>query len=448
MRTSGRLKATLTAPTPLALWYVMSVNSKPSICSHAFESKISETTNREHKGQNRVVIEWLRRANANRPFLFAQERTWTYGQTLEQVRRRSSEKPRLTKPSLTTTSIFDVLAGICSGGVTVVGPDPEVSAPAEADLVVFTSGTSGRPKGVRLHRRNLEAAARGSAEHLGHGPDDNWLLAMPLHHVGGLSIIVRQVYSGGSITLLPGFDVTAFAESIHGRVTMVSVVPAMLRRLLDHDPGPYSGLRAVLVGGGPIPDGLLEEATDAGLPVLPTYGMTETFGQVATLLPGAPVRRHAHPLPGVDITITEQGRIAVRGGQVFPGYLGETDRDPDDWFVTSDLGRIDEDGALHVLGRADNVIVTGGEKVDPERIEMTIQEHPSVYEAVVVGVPDREWGSAVVCAYVGDVSPGDLARWASERLGRAMRPKRWERVDAIPRLSIGKPDRSAVAELF
>lgn len=360
---------------------------------------------------------------------------------------RSSAKPRWSMPSLTPQSVFDIVAGIVSGGVTVVGPDPEVSAPARADLVVFTSGTSGRPKGVRLTRRNLEAAARGSAEHLGHGPGDNWLLAMPLHHVGGLSIVVRQIYTGGSITLLSKFDVDSFARAMHGRVTMVSVVPTMLRRLLDHDPGTYSGLRAVLVGGGPIPDGLLEEASEAGLPVLPTYGMTETFGQVATLRPGAPLRRHVHPLPGIDISINEDGRIAVRGDQVSPGYLGEPDRDSD-WLVTSDLGLIDDEGALQVLGRADNVIVTGGENVDPERIEMVITSHPDVVEAVVVGVPDEDWGAAVGCAYVGDVQPAALASWAGERLTGPMRPKKWRRIESIPRLSIGKPDRSAVLELF
>ena len=393
------------------------------------------------------MIEWLRRVEANRPFLFAEDRTWTYGDTVEQVLGRSRVEHRQIRPALTSESIFDVVAGIAGGGITVVGSDREFDVRATADLVVFTSGTSGKAKGVRFMTANLEAAARGSSEHLGHGPDDNWLLAMPIHHVGGLSIVVRQIFTGGSITLLPGFAVASVALSMRGRVTMVSVVPTMLRRLLDHDPGPYSGLRAVLVGGGPIPVGLLEEAAGAGLPVLPTYGMTETFGQVATLRPGAPLRRHAHPLPGVDITITEEGRIAVRGGQVSPGYLGEPDR-VSDWFVTSDLGRIDEMGALQVLGRADNVIVTGGENVEPERVEMAIEEHPLVSEAVVVGVPDHEWGSAVVCAYVGEVSADELAGWASERLTGAMRPKRWKRVDALPHLSIGKPDRSAVAELF
>lgn len=398
------------------------------------------------RGRIGTVIEWLRRVRADRPLLYAEDGIWTYGQALEEVSRRRSDEPRLSKPSLTPQSIFDVFAGISSGGVTVVGPEPEVSAPAEADLVVFTSGTSGGPKGVRLTRRNLEAAAAASAEHLGHGPEDNWLLAMPLHHVGGLSIVVRQIYSGGSITLLSHFDVASFGLSMQGPVTMVSVVPTMLRRLLDHVSGPYSGLRAVLVGGGPIPEFLLEEAAEAGLPVLPTYGMTETFGQVATLRPGSPIGRRAHPLPGVEIDITRDGRIAIRGRQVSPGYLGEPDRDSE-WFVTQDLGEILEDGSLRVIGRSDDVIITGGVNVAPQEIEDVIHLHPQVNEVVVVGVPDEEWGMAIAAVYVGGIATEPLADWAGERLRGPMKPRLWRRVDHIPKLSIGKPDRSATAKL-
>lgn len=411
-------------------------------------NRISEKPRKESiRGRIGVVIEWLERVDPDRPLLYTGRRTWTYGQALEQVRVRESDEPRLIEPSLTSQSVFDVLAGISGGGVTVVGSEPEVTAPARADLVVFTSGTTGRPKGVRLTHENIEAAAHASMLHLGHGPDDNWLLAMPLHHVGGLSIVIRQIYSGGSITLLPRFDVVSFSRAVRGRVTMVSVVPTMLRRMLDHDRGPHRGLRAVLVGGGPIPDGLLEDASAAGLPVLPTYGMTETFGQVATLRPGSPLRRHAHPLPGVDIAITDDGRIALKGDQVSPGYLDEPDRETE-WFLTSDLGRMDEEGALVVLGRADDVIVTGGENVDPARVEIMITGHPLVSEAVVVGVPDETWGSVVACAYVGNVSVDELTIWSKSHLTGPMRPRKWRRLESLPRLAIGKPDRSAVSELF
>lgn len=396
----------------------------------------------EHKGQNRAVIEWLRRVDPDRPFLRTEERVWTYGETLEVVESRVVEVPRLVQPSLTPESVFDVVAGISGGGATVVGPDPETTEPGDADLVVFTSGTTGPPKGVRLSMLNLTAAASASADHLGHGPEDDWLLAMPLHHVGGLSIIVRQAYTGGSITLLPRFDAASFAAAMKGEVTMVSVVPTMFARLLKH--GPYEGLRAVLVGGGPIPDGLLEATASAGLPVLPTYGMTETFGQVATLRPGSPLQRKAHPLPGVDFRTGPDGRIAVKGPQVSAGYLGQPDR-PDPWFVTSDLGEIDEEGALRILGRADNVIVTGGENVSPERVEAVLRTHPDVREVVVVGVPDPEWGQLVACVYEG--TPDRLSEWASKRLSGPMMPKKWLAVEEIPRTSIGKPDREAVRSL-
>jgi len=396
----------------------------------------------EHKGQNRAVIEWLRRVDPHRPFLRAGGSLWTYGQALEAVESRQVDVPRLVQTSLTPESVFDVVAGISGGGATVVGPDPETTEPGDADLVVFTSGTTGPPKGVRLSMLNLTAAASASADHLGHGPEDDWLLAMPLHHVGGLSIILRQAYTGGSITLLPRFDAGSFATAMRGEVTMVSVVPTMLARLVEH--GPYESLRAVLVGGGPIPDGLLETAASAGLPVLPTYGMTETFGQVATLRPGAPLQRRVHPLPEVDFRTDPGGRIAVKGPQVSPGYLGQPDR-PDPWFVTSDLGEIDEDGALRILGRADNVIVTGGENVSPERVEAVLRTHPDVGEVVVVGVPDPEWGQLVACVYEG--TPDRLSDWAAERLSGPMMPKRWVPVEEIPRTSIGKPDREAVRSL-
>jgi O-succinylbenzoic acid--CoA ligase len=393
-------------------------------------------------GQNRVVIEWLHRVDPDLPFLQAAERSWTYGQAVEEVESRLTALPRLIQPSLRSASVFDIIAGIAGGGATVVGPEPEVTGPGDAELVVFTSGTTGPPKGVRLTMLNLTAAASASAEHLGHGQEDNWLLAMPLHHVGGISIIVRQAYSGGSITLLPRFEANAVVETMRGPVTMVSVVPTMLARLLEH--GPYHGLRAVLVGGGPIRDGLLEAASARGLPVLPTYGMTETFGQVATLRPGSPLERKVHPLPGVEIRTDPNGRIAVKSTQVSPGYVGRPDRG-DPWFVTNDLGEIDESGALRILGRADTVIVTGGENVDPERVEAVLREHPGVEEAVVVGLPDAEWGHLVVCVYTGDADrPGD---WASETLPRFMVPKRWIRTETIPRTPIGKPDRAAVRAL-
>jgi len=391
------------------------------------------------------VIEWLRRVDPERPFLWVRDRCWTYGESVFEVEDRITADYLVLGPDLEATSVFQVIAGLSGGGLTVGGPGGWVGAVPEADLVVFTSGTTGLPKGVRLSKSNLEAAATASMAHLGHGAEDNWLLAIPLHHVGGLSILVRQAYAGGSVTLQSGFEPATFAAAMRGRVTMASVVPTMLRRILDH--GPFSGLRAVLVGGGPIPHGLLEEAVQAGLPVLPTYGMTETFGQVATLLPGSPVERKAHPLPGVDIRIEDDGRIAVRGDQVSPGYLGEPDR-LDPWFVTNDLGSIEADGALRVLGRSDNIIITGGENVSPEQVEAALRRHPRVGEVCVIGVDDEEWGQRLVGVFAGDIEPAELIEWAHGLLPTHMVPRSMRRVGEVPMLSIGKPDRRAVTSDF
>jgi o-succinylbenzoate---CoA ligase len=411
------------------------------------------------------MIEWLARRQPSSTYLVTSDRVWTYGDAVAEVESRLAPDPLMIRPTLAPDSVFDLLAGMAGGGAVVVpgtgqttpaSPRPPLDASAgrrfpgergdETRLVVYTSGTTGRPRGVRLTLRNIEAASRASMLHLGHGPGDTWLLAMPLHHVGGLSILVRSAYAGGSVFLTPGFDPTTATAAMQGKVSMVSMVSTMLSRALDHDPGPYQGLRAVIIGGGPIPDGLLERAWAAGLPALPSYGMTETFGQVATLLPDAGPRHCAHPLPGIDLRIEPDGRIAVAGEQVSPGYLGEPDREGR-WLVTNDLGVIDPDGALRVLGRADTVIVTGGENVDPARVETELSGHPGAGEVVVVGVPDPDWGTVVACLYTGDAEEATLAAWVKERLPGHMVPKRWQRVDRIPMTPLGKPDRVGAAAL-
>ncbi len=396
------------------------------------------------------MIESLRRVDPDRVFLKTPDRVWTYGETVSEVSDRVSDEVVTLYPGLNTDSLFDCLAAIAGGGAVLLSPGVKTSSnllPTGTTLVVFTSGTGGRPKGVRLTMENLEAASAASVEHLGHGESDTWLLAMPLHHVAGLSILVRSIYAGGAVRLLTKFDPGTFSVAMHGDVTMVSVVPTMLHEILEHNTASYEALRAVLVGGGPIPDGLLERGAEAGLPVLPTYGMTETFGQVATLRPGSPLKRRAHPLPGTKLRIEPDGRIAIKSRQVFPGYLNEADRD-DDWFVTSDLGELDDDGALRVIGRDDTVIVTGGENVDPVRVEIELLAHPGVDDVVVLGIPDEKWGEVVAAVYVGSAAQEALTSDLGERLPRHMVPTRWLSVDAIPKTALDKDDRSAVRALL
>lgn len=359
--------------------------------------------------------------------------------------------------------------GLPEVGVRSVDPEElhqgDPADPIEPDVddvhsVVFTSGTSGTPKGVLLTWGNLEASAAASALHLDHGEADRWLGVLPLHHVGGWMILVRSARQGSTVVLEPGFDAGRAAALLReGSVTLVSLVATMLHRLLDEDPGPYRGVRAVLLGGGPVAPALLESAAAAGLPVLPSYGMTETCSQVATLPleEGRAPQRRARALSGVELRIVdgagrtlpagEEGTIAVRGPMVSPGYLGARRRRAADWHLTGDIGSLDRDGYLRVVGRADDVIISGGENVDPEEVEAVLLAHPAVQEAAVFGTPHDDWGEAVSALVV---APGagaeELEVYARERLTGYKVPRRWAFASVLPRDPLGKVNRAAARD--
>lgn len=328
---------------------------------------------------------------------------------------------------------------------------PSATATVDADRdhsILFTSGSTGSAKPVRLTWGNLEASAAASAELLDHTSDDRWLAVLPMYHIGGMSILIRSARQLSSVVLEPRFDPIRAAQLMaSGDVTLGSLVAAMLRQILDSDPGPYREVRALLIGGGPTPSGLLEEAVDAGLPVLPTYGMTETASQIATrrLSDGLHPGMSAVPVPGAEIRTDRDGVIEVKGAMVSPGYLGEPDRQSD-WFRTSDVGEL-RDGQLTVLGRADDVILSGGENVHPAEVEAVLRAVDAVRDVVVVGAPHDHWGEEVVAVFEGDAAPGVLERHARYHLAGYKIPKRWMKVDELPRLSIGKPDRRAVRAL-
>lgn len=386
--------------------------------------------------------------------------TLTYGD-LAELRRDRSPGQVVVRPGPTLEAVVALMT-LDGPGRQVLLIDPALptveaerriraasdAAGRDAHTIVFTSGSTGPAKAVRLTKANWAAAAQASAAHLNHTSDDVWLAAMPLHHVGGLSVLFRTSFVGASVRWLPRFDAGEFSRELRSGVTLASVVPTMLRRVLDHDDGDFFGLRAVLVGGGPIPPGLLEEAHARGIPALPTYGMTETCAQVATLRPGSALKYAADPLPGVELRIGETGRIEVRGRQVSPGYAGVDDRPEGEWFTTPDLGEMDSDGAVRVLGRADDVIVTGGENVNPGQVEALLGGHPGVEQVVVVGVADPTWGERVAVAYRGSVAADELVAWARTRLTPAELPRIVRRVDSIPVGGLDKPDRAAVRQML
>jgi O-succinylbenzoic acid--CoA ligase len=318
--------------------------------------------------------------------------------------------------------------------------DQALSDRRPAHTVLFTSGSSGEPKGVRLSSANWEAAARSSVDHLGHGPGQRWLCVLPLHHVGGLSIIYRAVFSGGAVVLETDPDIAA---GWLDRVEWASLVPTQLYRILSKRTDVYTSSPKVLLGGGPADSRLVERGLAAGLDVRATFGMTETTSQVATAQrPGGPLM----PLPGVDIEVDDTSRIQVRGATVMLGYVGGEELDGE--FLTSDRGRIHSDGSLQVLGRADRVIITGGEKVDPSSVESLVAGQRGVSEVAVLGIPDPEWGERVVALFVGDAHPAELAAALRPSLPPYAIPKQWVRVEALPRTGLGKVDISATIALF
>jgi O-succinylbenzoic acid--CoA ligase len=335
---------------------------------------------------------------------------------------------------------------------------PEPDGPAA--LLVETSGSTGTPRRVVLSAAALRASATATHARLG-GPG-RWLLALPAHHVAGAQVIVRALLAGHPPVTLDtreGFRPDGFAEAASslpatGR-RYTSLVPTQLHRVLAARGEALDALRrfdAVLVGGAATPPALLDAASSEGVNAVTTYGMSETSG--GCVYDGI-------PLDGVGVRLDGQGRIELAGPMLAAGYLGEPAATGlafvDGWFRTSDLGRWDGN-RLAVLGRADDVITTGGESVHPSAVERVLTSQPGVRAACVVGVPDPEWGQSVVAAVVLDDTSGaartgdaDQEAWAEAvraELGPPAVPRRLRVLDALPLRGVGKPDRAEVARLL
>jgi len=334
--------------------------------------------------------------------------------------------------------------------------------------MVSTSGSSGHPKGVILSRNAFLASARASTANLGWQDDDRWLLSMPTAHVGGLSIVTRCLGARRCVALSkqPRFTAEGFTEEIEShRITLASLVPTMLHRLLQTSPSwmPPSHLRAILLGGAAAPKDLLAQAADREIPLLTTYGLSEACSQVTTQSYQA-LRRGVFnrgqlgvgaPLAGTELRIQED-EIQVRGPNLMDGYHLLSAREPlfldGGWFPTGDLGRLDEAGNLHVLGRTGDRIITGGENVDPVEVEAALLLHPNLREACVFGIEDPEWGQKVCAALVvaGSGPPGadEITTFLSLHLAGYKQPRSLIFVPALPLLPNGKLDRRAAAQGF
>ncbi len=310
-----------------------------------------------------------------------------------------------------------------------------------APLVVETSGSTGRPKRVLLSRRALRASADATAERLG-GPGQ-WVLNLPPGYVAGLQVLFRSVRAGIEPVLQEGTLAQA-AGRLTGERRHLSLVPTQLHRLLDDDQQVEAlrSLTAVLVGGANVPLALRERAAAAGVLVVATYGMSETCG--GCVYDGV-------PLPGVEVDVDATGRVRLGGATLFEGYDGDAALTREvlreGWFLTSDLGRLDDEGRLHVLGRADDVILSGGVNVPGPAVAARLREHAVVGEAEVLGVADEEWGERVVAFVVGDLALDTARDWVAATLPRAWAPRDIVHLDRIPLLHNGKVDRQALREV-
>jgi O-succinylbenzoic acid--CoA ligase len=328
-----------------------------------------------------------------------------------------------------------------AGGITTVRSARNAGI-GDTAVIVGTSGSTGQPKGVLLSADALLSSARASMARVGAQRGERWLCCLPVTHIAGIQVLVRALLSGVEPVLANRADAAVIAAS---GAAHISLVPTQLQRLGVGMPA-LNAFKSVLLGGAAAAGSLVEQARAAGVPVVTTYGMSETCG--GCVYDGV-------PLEGVRVAIRDEagapagpgasGRIWISGPVLFGGYFGGAGVPADGWFRTGDLGRLDESGRLSIRGRADDVINTGGHKVVPGEVAAALQDYPGVRDVAVVGQKDPEWGERVVAVIVA-ADPADpptlkmLRMHVKQRLPRYAAPSRVVVVDAVPLLPGGKQD--------
>jgi O-succinylbenzoic acid--CoA ligase len=352
----------------------------------------------------------------------------------------------------TPDGVLAALAGVLDGSGAPFAPVPEdavgaarVQQAARPDepvedgcaVVLTTSGSSGEPKGVLLSREALVASAVATHDRLG-GPGQ-WLLPMKPYFVGGLQILTRSLVAGTTPVLL-GDSFTEAARRLTGVRRYTAMVPTQLARYLETDLQALRSFDAIIIGGAATPEPLKQRTAAAGVKAIPAYGMTET---------GSGCVYAGVPLDGTAIDLGADQRILIKGSTLFSGYrlrpelTAEVLRDG--WFRTQDRGEL-VDGRLRVIGRVDDVVISGGVNVTLTTVQARLLEHPRVKDAVVLGVPDAEWGTRVVAFVVGEPTRDEARDWVSQTLPRTWAPQDVVQLQALPMLASGKVDRQRLLE--
>ena len=345
----------------------------------------------------------------------------------------------------------------------------ETSTSIYTPLMLATSGSTDIPKVVLLTPENISASVQNTNQLLEIQQTDLWLDCLPLFHIAGLMILYRCIARGAAVILHDNFNAEKVWHDLNQYpVTHLSLVPTMLLRLLEQakETSPPNTLKAVLIGGAPLDPELAQQAIKLGWPLLMTYGMTETTSQIAihqielSDCSDQQIPMSVKLYENIEIQIRDNddqvcegvGHIALRGTQVMSGYANPEKQigqglDQEGWLLTSDIGQIDENKNLFVIGRADEVIISGGEKIHPAQVESLMTSCPGIDEVAVIGQQDKVWGNILVAVHVGEFDEQQLEHWCHEQFKGNWRPRLFKRLDSLPRLANGKLDRKALGSI-